>query len=138
MSSNSLVVIAGCLIEKDSKFLLVQEKKPKAYGLWNLPAGHVDKGENIEQAAVREAKEETGLDVQILYKIGVYGNPKKTHSINIYKAAITNGNIDFPKDEILDINWFTHDDIVNLKHSDKLRGDFVQKSIEDDIKKSSH
>ena len=34
-------VVAGEKKEKDGKFLLVQEKQPKAYGLWNLPAGHV-------------------------------------------------------------------------------------------------
>ncbi len=44
-------VVAGCVIRRDSTYLLVQEKQKKAYGLWNLPAGYVDKGETIEQAA---------------------------------------------------------------------------------------
>lgn len=38
----SVHVVAGCVIEKDGKFLLVQEKKPIAYGLWNLPAGRAN------------------------------------------------------------------------------------------------
>jgi len=58
-------VVAACVIrDKSGKYLLVQEAQPKVYGLWNLAAGHVDKGESIEKAAVREAKEETGLDVR--------------------------------------------------------------------------
>lgn len=51
-------VVAEVVLQKDDKFLLVQEKQAKAYGKWNLPAGKVDKGESLEQAAVREAREE--------------------------------------------------------------------------------
>lgn len=61
-------VVAGCVIKKDGNYLLVQERQPKVYGKWNLPAGHVDKDETIEQAAVREAKEETGYEVELIKK----------------------------------------------------------------------
>lgn len=46
-------IVAGCLLMKDGKYLLVQEKRKKVHGLWNLPAGYTDKGETIQQAAVR-------------------------------------------------------------------------------------
>ena len=60
MSKDLLVpVVAGCVIQKDGKYLLVQEKQQKVYGLWNLPAGHVDEGETFEEAAIRESQEET-------------------------------------------------------------------------------
>lgn len=50
-------VVAACVIkDSDNRYLLVQEAQPKVYRLWNLPAGHVDRGETIEDAAVREAK----------------------------------------------------------------------------------
>ena len=49
-------VVAGCLIEKDGRYLLVQEKQARAYGLWNLPAGYVDKGEALEAAGCRNAE----------------------------------------------------------------------------------
>ena len=61
-------IVAGCLIEKDGRYLLVQEKQPKVYGLWNLPAGYVDKGEAIRQAAIREAKEESGMPLNLAIK----------------------------------------------------------------------
>jgi 8-oxo-dGTP pyrophosphatase MutT (NUDIX family) len=54
------------VIEKDGKFLLVQEGHAGAYGLWNWQQGKVEEGETIEEAAVREAKEETGYEVSIL------------------------------------------------------------------------
>ena len=48
-------VVAGVVLEHDGTYLLVQEKQPRAYGLWNLPAGRVDEGDTIEQTAVKEA-----------------------------------------------------------------------------------
>lgn len=41
-----MVVIAGCIIVRDNKILMVKEAKKKCYGQWNFPAGHVDEGEN--------------------------------------------------------------------------------------------
>ena len=57
---------AGCIIEKDGKYLLVQEAQKHVYGLWNLPAGKVEEGYTIAETAVKEAKEETGFDVEIV------------------------------------------------------------------------
>src|SRR4051812_40846775 len=86
-------IVAGCLVEKDNKFLFVQEKQPKVYGLWNLPAGYVDKGEQIAEAAKREVLEETGYEVKVLDEIDIYhesvGRPVK----HIFKAEITGGNL---------------------------------------------
>lgn len=50
-------VVAGCIIFQEGKYLMVQEKQEKVYGLWNVPAGYVDKGEEVEAAAIREALE---------------------------------------------------------------------------------
>lgn len=63
MSSNAKVVV-GVVVEKDGKYLLVQEAKASCRGKWNLPAGHLDPGETIIDGAKREAKEETGSIVE--------------------------------------------------------------------------
>ena len=55
-------VVAGVALQRDDKFLLVQEKKPHVLGLWNLPAGKVDMGDTIPQTAIKEAKEESGFE----------------------------------------------------------------------------
>lgn len=130
---NEPIVIAGCLIEKDEKFLLVQEAKPKAYGLWNIPAGHVDAGESIEQAAVRESKEESGFDVTIQRKIGTYmtGN---NHEINVFTANIVGGELAFPADEILDAGWFTRADIELLEASERLRDSYLVAAVSEYVK----
>ena len=55
-------VIVGGIIEKEGKYLLVQEAKKKCYEKWNVPAGHLDFNESLKQGAIREIKEETNLD----------------------------------------------------------------------------
>lgn len=58
-------------IEKDGKFIFQQRRKNPYYGFWGLPTGKIRWGEKIHETAVREAKEETGLDVEFEI-IGVY------------------------------------------------------------------
>lgn len=121
-------LIAGCVIEKDGKYLLVQEKLAKVYGLWNLPAGRVDFGENFEQAAVREAKEETGYDVEIIKKIDIFQDTVNEGVKHTFYTKIIGGELKFPKDELLDAKWFSYEDILLMK--DKLRHNWVLKAID--------
>ena len=55
-----MVVIAGCVIVKNNKILMVKEAKKKCYGQWSFPGGHVEENELITDAAIREVYEETG------------------------------------------------------------------------------
>lgn len=130
-------VVAGCLIKKDGKYLLVQEKQPKAYGLWNLPAGHVDKGEDIESAAVREAKEETGYDVRLIKEIGLYHEAAVKTVKHVFLAEIIGGELLVQEDEILDIQWLTYGDIKTINENGKIRAPWVWDIIEKDHLKVS-
>ena len=56
----------------NKKILLVKRGTVVFKGFWALPGGKVDAGETVEQAIVREVKEETGLDIKIVRKIGEY------------------------------------------------------------------
>lgn len=119
MANIMVPVIAGVLINQDNKYLLVQEAKAKTYQLWNFPAGHVEIGESIEGAAVREAKEETGYDVKLLKKISIYQKLADDVVIHTFEAKIVGGNLNLPPNEILDAKWFSFDEIKNM--TDQLR-----------------
>lgn len=63
------------IIECGEGIVLVRRRNPPLG--WALPGGFVDPGESVAQAARREAKEETGLDVELTELLGVYSDPKR-------------------------------------------------------------
>ena len=121
-------IAAGVVIEQDGKYLLVQESTPSQYGLWNWPAGKVDVGETIEEAAIREGKEETGYNVEIIRKLGIWQDNTKVAAQHALEAKIVGGEFNFPKGELLDAKWFTKEEIYSMK--DKLRTSWVIGAIE--------
>lgn len=69
------LVTVDIIIETGGGIVLVRRRNPP-HG-WALPGGFVDPGESVAQAARREAKEETGLDVELTELLGVYSDPKR-------------------------------------------------------------
>lgn len=63
------------VILNEGRIVLVRRANPPYKGMWALPGGFVECGETVEEATVREAKEETGLDVRIVRLLGVYSDP---------------------------------------------------------------
>lgn len=123
-------VVAGSVIEKDGKYLLVQEKLQHVYGLWNLPAGKAEKNLSIAENAIKEAKEETGYDVELIREIDIYHQDGEKSVKHAFEAKITGGELKFPKDEILDVKWFSLDQIKELDLQGKIRSDWVVKAIQ--------
>jgi len=113
-------VVAGIVLKKDGKYLLLQEKQPKAYGLWNFPAGRVDIGESLEEAATRETKEESGYDVKIIKQIKIFHAESTDVVKHVFEAEIVGGELNFSKEEMLDAGRFSFEEIKGMK--DKLRG----------------
>ena len=120
-------VVAGVVLKKDGKYLLIQEKQPKAYMLWNFPAGKVDAGESFEQAAVRETKEESGYEVELIKKIGIFQTLPTDAVKHAFEAKIIGGELHFPEDEIMDAKWLTFEEIKQMK--DKLRDEWILEAI---------
>lgn len=75
------------IIEYEDNIVLIKRKNPP-YGL-ALPGGFVDEGESLEDAAVREAKEETNLDVKLLDLLYVYSNPNRDPRMHTVSAVFT-------------------------------------------------
>lgn len=124
-----VAIVAGVVIKKDGKYLLVQEKQTKAYGLWNFPAGRVDLGDTIELTAVKEAREESGYEVELIRKIDIYQESASEPPKHAFEAKIISGELKFTEDELLDARWFTLDEIKSMK--DRLRGEWILQAISD-------
>lgn len=119
-----MVVIAGSLIVKNGKILMVKEAKKKCYGQWNFPAGHVEENELITDAAIREAFEETGCRVKltgVLPISTVYLKENETAIIVKFTADIIEENIKFDTKEILDVQWLDLEKVKNMT-VEELRG----------------
>ena len=95
------------IIEIESKGIILIKRKNPPYG-WAIPGGFVDYGESLEEAAVREAKEETNLDVKLIKQFHTYSDPKRDprhHSISTVYIAKGKG-IPQAKDDALEIETF--------------------------------
>ena len=91
--------------------ILIKRKNPP-YG-WALPGGFVDYGESLEAAAVREAREETSLNIKLLYQMRTYSDPHRDprkHTITTVYVAEAEG-IPIAQDDAQEIGIFTRDKI---------------------------
>jgi ADP-ribose pyrophosphatase YjhB (NUDIX family) len=89
----SPLLTVDVIIECGGGIVLIERKNPP-YG-WALPGGFVDYGETVESAAVREAKEETGLDVKLLRQFHTYSDPERDprqHTVSTVFVAEAEGN----------------------------------------------
>lgn len=110
-------IYVSTIIEKENKFLLIRESKKICYGKWNFPSGHVEKNEYILDAAIREVKEETNLDVELNGLISIYNNMfEGLNCISfIFSSKIKNYNeFRFDRNEILEVKWFSFEEIKHI------------------------
>ena len=121
-------------ISKDGKILMLQEGGKRAYGLWSFPGGHVDEGETFEQAAIREADEESGYQVTLGKEIfhalisdqeykGSWGDTPEIE-IKIFAANIIGGEMRLDE-QALDIKWLSQGEALALP----LRWGFIKELI---------
>jgi ADP-ribose pyrophosphatase YjhB (NUDIX family) len=100
------------IIEMGSKGIVLIKRKNPPYG-WAIPGGFVDYGESLEKAAIREAKEETNLRVEIIKQFQTYSDPKRDprhHSISTVYIAKAKG-IPKAKDDALEIGIFNESNL---------------------------
>ncbi len=96
---------------KGGKILLIKRRNPPSG--WAIPGGFVDYGESLEEAAAREAKEETSLDVKLIRQMHTYSDPSRDprqHTITTVYVASGEG-IPVAADDAAEIGCFGEDDI---------------------------
>ncbi len=126
----------ACIVNDKGEILL--QRRSKTENIWGLPGGAVELGESIEEAAVREIKEETGLDIKVDYLIGIYSkyfteypNGDKAQSIcYCFKALVVNGAFHIDNKETFDLQFFDRSDLPPLfiqQHADVITDFFANK-----------
>lgn len=103
-------VIAGCIIEQQGKYMMCQRAIHPRPGSWTLPAGFMECGETVEQAAMREVWEETGARVEILSPYSVFSVPQINEVYIIFRAQLLEQS-DPPGPETAQIAFFAPDEI---------------------------
>lgn len=90
MPIKSPALTVDVVIAMDGKIVMIRRKNEPFKGMWALPGGFVDYGERVEDTARREAREETGLDVELIGLLGVYSDPNRDprgHTVSVVYIA---------------------------------------------------
>jgi 8-oxo-dGTP diphosphatase len=114
-----LTVDAVILYEKDN-IILIRRKNPPFQGEYALPGGFADIGETVENACIREAKEETNIDIKIIKMIGVYSEPSRdprghTVSVAYLCEPLTANEQPKAQDDAADLEIVPISDLSTLK-----------------------
>lgn len=110
-------LVSDVVVEHQGKVLLIKRGHAPFKGHWALPGGFVDDGETAEQAAVREVKEETGLDVTLNRIITVGSDPNRDprgHHVSVVFLATPKSFELQTSEETPEVNWFDWDSALAL------------------------
>jgi ADP-ribose pyrophosphatase YjhB (NUDIX family) len=127
---NSLVVAASAVVADDQGRILLQRRRDN--DLWSLPGGGMEMTDSLPGAAVREVKEETGLDVEITGLVGTYTDPRHViaytdgevrRQFNVcFTARVTGGELAI-SDESTELRFIAVEEVDDLPihHTQRLR-----------------
>lgn len=106
------------IFDNDFNFILIKRKNEPYKDCWALPGGFVEYGESVETAAVREAKEETSIDVELIDLVNVYSKPDRDprgHTVTVAYTAKGDFTSKNANSDAKDIGIFSQDDLNNLE-----------------------
>ena len=104
-------VAVGTIIRtEDRRLVLVRRAIEPGYGLWVFPGGYVDRGEEVTGAAIREAREEAGLEVVLEGLVNIYSYAHRSLIVIVYAARAVGGTLCIDE-ECLEARVFTPEEI---------------------------
>ncbi len=103
-------VAVGTIVTQEGRILLIRRGIEPGYGRWVFPGGFVDRGEWVQDAAVREALEESGVEIRITRLLDVYSSSGSPVVVIVYVAEAIGGAVG-AGDETLNARWFAVDEI---------------------------
>ena len=109
-------VAAAVLVTQDQRVLLVRRATEPFRGLWTLPAGFINGGEDPAEAAARECLEETGLSVRVMRVYDIVAgreHPRGADFVIVYQAEILSGEMK-AEDDADAVEWFDREHLPEL------------------------
>lgn len=129
MSNLKRIEVVAAVIVKDGAILATQRGYGEFKGKWEFPGGKVENGENLEQAIIREIKEETNADINVIEYVNTveYDYASFHLTMHTYLCELLNNNLEFVYH---DNNTLEHDNMVwldlnDLDHLDWLPADVL-------------
>lgn len=110
------VAVDGVVLS-DGRILLIRRAKEPYKGFWALPGGFLEEGETVEEGVVREVKEETGIDVEVLRMVGVYSKPERDPRGTVSVAFLCSALTKDPRggDDAEEARWFPVEELKGLR-----------------------
>lgn len=111
-------VTVACVVERDGKYLMVEERDKFSGALvFNQPAGHLEDGESLTAAALRETLEETGWQVELCGVLGVALHRAPTTSITYFRTTFLARPLERLENAVIDtdihaVHWLAYEEIL--------------------------
>ena len=114
---------AGALVVQNGRVLLAKRAIEPFFGFWDIPGGFLEADEHPEAGAIREVREETGIEVRLTGFVGVYMDRYEVgaepslwhHSMNFYYTAEPVGGALSPTNESSEVRWFAPEDLPPME-----------------------
>ncbi len=103
-------VAVGAICRTQGKIVMLRRAIEPAYGMWVFPGGYVDRGESLEAAARREAREEIGAEIRLTRLVNVYSYTGRPVVVVVYEADVVGGELR-GGEEALEVRAFEPADI---------------------------
>lgn len=107
------LAVAAVIADGDRVLLGKRGEGTREPGRWSFPAGFVERGERVEDAARREIREETGVNVLLSSLLGLWSETGETVVLAVYAATVESGT-PRPGDDLAEVAWFDANDLPDL------------------------
>jgi 8-oxo-dGTP diphosphatase len=141
MDQNGTVLVVSVSIVKNDEVLMIKENKPNTVNKWNFPSGRIEPKEDILNAACREVKEETGLDIKLTNTTGIYNFISSLDNQVIlfhFIGEVTGGSLNLEEEEIIDCGWFKVIDLLNFNVNELREASVIKQIANNLIERNFH